>query len=151
MKQYEVKNFVLELFKEVFKNNEEFNESQLKELLLKKDEMINLKCSEVSQRAESRTFENFESYPQEMKDNIVVRMDAKTIGNFSSTSKSFLEHCKKTADYFSERLNLNSQSLVLEIASNDGAQLQYFKQLGILQKNRNRLTESRKQPGSRSG
>lgn len=50
---------------------------------------------------------------------------------FSSTSKSFLEHCKETADYLSERLNLNFNSLVLEIASNDGAQLQYFKELGI--------------------
>lgn len=50
---------------------------------------------------------------------------------FSSTSKSFLEHCEKTADYLSKRLNLNSESLVLEIASNDGAQLQYFKKLGI--------------------
>ncbi|MBA4320073.1 MAG: SAM-dependent methyltransferase, partial [Flavobacterium sp.] len=47
---------------------------------------------------------------------------------FSSTSKSFLEHCAKTAKYLTERLDLNSQSLVLEIASNDGAQLQYFKQ-----------------------
>ena len=50
---------------------------------------------------------------------------------FSSTSKSFLEHCKKTADYLTRRLNLGSESLVLEIASNDGAQLQYFKELGI--------------------
>jgi len=50
---------------------------------------------------------------------------------FSSTSKSFLEHCKKTANYLTKRLNLNFQSLVLEIASNDGAQLQYFKELGI--------------------
>jgi len=50
---------------------------------------------------------------------------------FSSTSQSFLEHCKKTADYLTERLKLIPQSLVLEIASNDGAQLQYFKQLGI--------------------
>lgn len=50
---------------------------------------------------------------------------------FSSTSTSFLEYCKKLADYFTKRLNLNSQSLVLEIASNDGAQLQYFKELGI--------------------
>ena len=50
---------------------------------------------------------------------------------FSSTSQSFLEHCKKTAEYLSKRLNLGPQSLVLEIASNDGAQLQYFKQLGI--------------------
>lgn len=50
---------------------------------------------------------------------------------FSSTSESFLEHCKKTADYLTKRLNLGPQSLVFEIASNDGAQLQYFKQLGI--------------------
>lgn len=50
---------------------------------------------------------------------------------FSSTSTLFLEHCKKTADYLTEKLNLGPQSLVLEIASNDGAQLQYFKELGI--------------------
>jgi len=50
---------------------------------------------------------------------------------FSSTSKSFLEYCKKTADYLTQKLNLGPQNLVLEIASNDGAQLQYFKQLGI--------------------
>lgn len=50
---------------------------------------------------------------------------------FSSTSSSFLEHCKITADYLTKRLKLGPQSLVLEIASNDGAQLQYFKQLGV--------------------
>ena len=50
---------------------------------------------------------------------------------FSSTSKSFLEHCEKTADYLTKKLNLDCDSLVLEIASNDGAQLQYFKQRGI--------------------
>jgi SAM-dependent methyltransferase len=50
---------------------------------------------------------------------------------FSSTSSSFLDHCKITADYLTKKLNLGSQSLVLEIASNDGAQLQYFKQLGL--------------------
>ncbi len=50
---------------------------------------------------------------------------------FSSTSTLFLEYCKKTADYLTKRLNLNSKSLVLEIASNDGAQLQYFKKFGI--------------------
>jgi len=49
----------------------------------------------------------------------------------SSTSKSFLKHCKKTADYLAEKLNLGSKSLVLEIASNDGAQLQFFRKLGI--------------------
>lgn len=50
---------------------------------------------------------------------------------FSSTSKLFLEHCKEIAQYLTKRLNLNSESLVLEIGSNDGTQLQYFKELGI--------------------
>lgn len=50
---------------------------------------------------------------------------------FSSTSRSFLEHCQKTADYLTKKLKLGPESLVLEIASNDGAQLQYFKQLGV--------------------
>jgi len=50
---------------------------------------------------------------------------------FSSTSKTFLEHCKKIAIYLTKKLGLNSQSLALEIGSNDGAQLQYFKELGI--------------------
>jgi SAM-dependent methyltransferase len=49
---------------------------------------------------------------------------------FSSTSKSFLQHCKKTAEQFVKKFKLNSESLVLEIASNDGAQLQFFKDLG---------------------
>ena len=50
---------------------------------------------------------------------------------FSSTSKYFLEHCKKVADDLTKKLDLGPESLVLEIASNDGAQLQYFKELGI--------------------
>ncbi len=50
---------------------------------------------------------------------------------FSSTSKLFLEHCKKTSEELTKRLNLNEKSLVVEIASNDGAQLQFFKNLGI--------------------
>jgi len=50
---------------------------------------------------------------------------------FSSVSKYFLEHCKDVAQNLTKKLNLNKDSLVLEIASNDGAQLQYFKELGI--------------------
>jgi SAM-dependent methyltransferase len=50
---------------------------------------------------------------------------------FSATSQLFLEHCKKIADYFIKRFGLASKSLVLEIASNDGSQLQYFKKKGI--------------------
>ncbi|MCX6721521.1 MAG: class I SAM-dependent methyltransferase [Candidatus Staskawiczbacteria bacterium] len=50
---------------------------------------------------------------------------------FSSNSNYFLEHCKEVADDLTKKLKLGKESLVLEIASNDGAQLQYFKELGI--------------------
>ena len=50
---------------------------------------------------------------------------------FSSNSKTFLEHCKKTANRLTKKLHLDSQNLVLEIASNDGAFLQYFKKSDI--------------------
>jgi SAM-dependent methyltransferase len=50
---------------------------------------------------------------------------------FSSTSKFFLEHCRDIAKELTPRLKLNGESLVVEIASNDGAQLQAFKDLGI--------------------
>jgi len=49
---------------------------------------------------------------------------------FSSTSKTILEHNEKTATYLTNRLLLDADSLVLEIASNDGALLQYFKKRG---------------------
>ena len=50
---------------------------------------------------------------------------------FSSTSKFFLEHCRAIADELAARIKLNSDSLVVEIASNDGAQLSAFKDLNI--------------------
>jgi SAM-dependent methyltransferase len=50
---------------------------------------------------------------------------------FSSASKLFVEHCKETADHLVEKLGLGPGSLVLEIASNDGVQLMFFKDLGI--------------------
>jgi SAM-dependent methyltransferase len=46
---------------------------------------------------------------------------------FSSFSKSWLEHCKKYVDMIVKRLALNSDSMVYEIACNDGYLLQYFK------------------------
>src|SRR3989344_4358293 len=49
---------------------------------------------------------------------------------FSSTSNYFLEHCRQLAEDFSKRFNLGSESLVLEIASNDGGQLEQFKKSG---------------------
>ena len=45
---------------------------------------------------------------------------------FSSFSKSWLEHCKKYVDMIVKRLELNKESLVYEIACNDGYLLQYF-------------------------
>jgi SAM-dependent methyltransferase len=50
---------------------------------------------------------------------------------FSSYSQTWLEHCRKYATTMADRCDLNPSSLVIEIASNDGALLQYFKELGI--------------------
>ncbi|MGB0660316.1 MAG: methyltransferase domain-containing protein [Mangrovicoccus sp.] len=45
---------------------------------------------------------------------------------FSSFSDSWLAHCKSYADKMTQRLGLGPDSLVIEIASNDGYLLQYF-------------------------
>jgi len=50
---------------------------------------------------------------------------------FSSYSESYLAHAAEMADHLSSRFGLDSNSKVLEIASNDGYLLQYFKQRGI--------------------
>ena len=50
---------------------------------------------------------------------------------FSSYSTTWLEHCKKYADTVTSRFNLNESSFVVEIASNDGYLLQYFKEKNI--------------------
>lgn len=50
---------------------------------------------------------------------------------FSSTSESFLIHSKKTAEVLKQKLKLDSDSLVLELASNDGSFLRYCKDLGL--------------------
>ncbi len=50
---------------------------------------------------------------------------------FSSYSSSWLEHSKKYVDMISVKLNLTKNSLVIEIASNDGYLLQYFKEKKI--------------------
>ena len=47
---------------------------------------------------------------------------------FSSTSKSWLAHAKSFASNAIQKLNLQENDLVVEIASNDGYLLQYFKQ-----------------------
>ena len=50
---------------------------------------------------------------------------------FASYSDSWLEHCRQYVDMISNKLNLDSNSFVLEIASNDGYLLQYFKEKKI--------------------
>lgn len=49
----------------------------------------------------------------------------------SSFSDSWLEHCRKFAQASIERYKLTSGTLVMELASNDGYLLQYFKQAGV--------------------
>jgi len=46
---------------------------------------------------------------------------------FSSYSSSWLKHCKTYSDMICERLHLDKNSHVMEVASNDGYMLQYFK------------------------
>ena len=50
---------------------------------------------------------------------------------FSSFSSSWLEHAKVYTDEMISRFNLGVNSVVVEVAANDGYLLQYFKQQGI--------------------
>lgn len=50
---------------------------------------------------------------------------------FSSYSSSWLAHAKEYADFMCDKFKFNSNSLILEIASNDGYLLQYFKEKGL--------------------
>jgi SAM-dependent methyltransferase len=50
---------------------------------------------------------------------------------FSSFSTSWLQHAKEYTDYMTDRFGFNESSLVVEIASNDGYLLQYFKEKNI--------------------
>ncbi len=50
---------------------------------------------------------------------------------FSSYSDSWLEHCREYVEQICVRRRLGAQSRVVEVASNDGYLLQYFRQRGI--------------------
>ena len=50
---------------------------------------------------------------------------------FSSYSKSWLAHAKQYTDMMTERFGYNQDSLIIEVASNDGYLLQYFKEKNI--------------------
>ena len=50
---------------------------------------------------------------------------------FSSYSESWLAHARQYVDRMIERFGFNARSQIMEIASNDGYLLQYFKQRGV--------------------
>jgi SAM-dependent methyltransferase len=50
---------------------------------------------------------------------------------FSSFSDSWLQHCEAYAARMTAELRLDGNALVVEVASNDGYLLQYFRRLGI--------------------
>ena len=50
---------------------------------------------------------------------------------FSSYSRSWLDHARRYVEMITDRLKLGAHSLVIEIASNDGYLLQYFKAAGV--------------------
>jgi len=50
---------------------------------------------------------------------------------FSSYSESFLNHAKNYTRLMVERFGFDRNSLVVEVASNDGYLLQYFKEMGV--------------------
>jgi hypothetical protein len=50
---------------------------------------------------------------------------------FSSFSRSWLEHAKYYAEMMIKRFNLDNAHQIIEVASNDGYLLQYFKEMGI--------------------
>jgi len=50
---------------------------------------------------------------------------------FSSYSTSWVEHARRYCEMIRDRLSLNSNSLVVELASNDGYLLQHFLPMGI--------------------
>jgi SAM-dependent methyltransferase len=50
---------------------------------------------------------------------------------FSSYSSSWLKHAKEYVDYMCNRFGFDSNALIVEVASNDGYLLQYFKEKNI--------------------
>lgn len=55
----------------------------------------------------------------------------KEYGYFSSTSQPWVQHCQQYCGQMKEKLHLNKDSFVVEIASNDGCLLKNFVKCGI--------------------
>src|SRR4051812_11956100 len=76
----------------------------------------------VCQRCFLVQLEEFETAEHIFSDNYLY---------FSSYSSSWLEHSKRYAEQMIERWGFDGSSQVVEIASNDGYLLQYFKERGV--------------------
>ncbi|MFO0429424.1 MAG: class I SAM-dependent methyltransferase [Planctomyces sp.] len=50
---------------------------------------------------------------------------------FSSFAETMVQHARRIADHLTQAESLNSESLVVEVASNDGYLLQWYRQQGI--------------------
>ena len=61
----------------------------------------------------------------------VSEMFSEDYAYFSSFSSTWLKHAKDYVENVTSRFNINSESLVVEIAANDGYLLQYVKDKGI--------------------
>ena len=55
----------------------------------------------------------------------------KNYAYYSSFSTSWLDHCKSYVDMITDRFGYNTQSRIIELASNDGYLLQYFQKKNI--------------------
>ena len=62
---------------------------------------------------------------------------------FSSYSTSWVEHARRYAQSAKDRLSLSSDSLVVEVASNDGYLLQHFLDMGKLEGRHASIREQR--------
>jgi SAM-dependent methyltransferase len=67
----------------------------------------------------------------QLPEHVAAREIFEEYAYFSSYSDSCLAHAKMYVSTISKRLALSNQSLVVEVASNDGYLLQYFKAMGI--------------------
>jgi 2-polyprenyl-3-methyl-5-hydroxy-6-metoxy-1,4-benzoquinol methylase len=70
-------------------------------------------------------------YLVQLEESITPQEIYKKYAYFSSSSKGWLKHSEAYADMITKRLNLNSNSQVIEVGSNDGYLLQFFAQRNI--------------------
>lgn len=98
--------------------------------------LSNLYLSSAAEAAEAKTYQLHarfctQCYLVQVEKAVPPDEIFSTYPYFSSCSQSWLEHCQGYAERMINRFSLDSESLVIEVASNDGYLLQYFKKAGI--------------------